>query len=264
MQSGAFDEIRHRITRVLDGTDGGEADSWTALDEDIRGALRYGVLPPAHIWFPGDDRNRRPATWESAVALCGPDGRIREAALAYVTAAPALLPLAAIRCADWAEQVRTRARAVLEAELPGLLGQPGLPERPDPPGPRGPSGPSGLPGPPGPSPETFRTVAAVILRVAGRRYGDGATELLDRLLREGPEAGVTALRASRDRSVRRLAHRIAVDRGLLSPARLAAVATTDSDVVVQDLCASALLAAIGTAAWHGSRDGRMERPVECP
>ncbi|MCX5225088.1 hypothetical protein [Streptomyces sp. NBC_00233] len=225
MQSSAFDEIRYRITQVLDGGEKEDADAWTALDEDIRGALRYGGLPPAHTWFPGDGRNRRPDIRELAVALCGPDGRIRETALAYVGDAPALLPLVAIRCADWAEPVRARARAVLEAELPGLQ---------DP------------PGPPGPSPEALRTVASVILRVSGRRYGDTAAEMLGRLLREGPEAGATALRTSRDRRVRRLAHRIAVDRGLLSPAQLAASAATDPDVVVQDLCADAVLAAVGT------------------
>ncbi|MCB8903314.1 MULTISPECIES: hypothetical protein [unclassified Streptomyces] len=229
MQSSAFDEIRLRITQVLDGSDEGDADAWTALDEDIRGALRYGGLPPAHTWFPGDGLHRRPGIQELAVALCGPDGRIREAALAYATDAPALLPLVAIRCADWAEPVRERARAVLEAK------------------------PTGLPGLPGPSPETLRTVASVILRVAGRRYGGAAAEMLGRLLREGPEAGVTALLASRDRRVRRLAHRNAVDRGLLSPARLAATATTDSDVVVRDMCANAVLAAVGTG--DGAADG---------
>ncbi|MFE5946781.1 hypothetical protein [Streptomyces sp. NPDC056480] len=219
MRSSAFDEIRHRIAQVLDRGTAVDADAWTALDEDIRGALRYGGLPPAHTWFPDGDRTRRPGVEELAVALCGPDGRIREAALAYATDVPALLPLVVIRCADWAEPVRDRARAVLDAELSGP------PDRPA---------------------EALAALAPVILRTAGRRHGDAAAEMLGRLLREGPEAGVTVLRASRDRRVRRLAHRIAVDRGLLSPAQLAATATTDSDVVVQDLCANAVLAAVGT------------------
>ncbi|MFH8580115.1 hypothetical protein [Streptomyces zaomyceticus] len=228
MQSSAFDDIRPRIARALDGDDGGDAAAWTALDEDIRGALRYGALPPAHTWFPGEDRDLRPGIQELAVALCGPDGRIREIALAYVRDAPALLPLVAIRCADWAEPVRTRARAALEAALPGMPGRPS---------------------------EALDTLASVILRVAGRRHGDAAHELLVQGLREIPETGVTALRASRDRRVRRLAHRTAVDRGLLSPAQLAATAATDPDVVVQDMCANAVLAAVGTADGAGAADG---------
>ncbi|MFB7396567.1 hypothetical protein [Streptomyces sp. NPDC056191] len=220
MHGSAFDEIRHRIAQVVAGGDGADADAWTALDEEIRSALRYGGPPPAPIWFPDGDGTGRPGVEQLAVALCGPDGRIREAALAYAGDTPALLPLVVIRCADWAGPVRERARAVLRAEL---------------------SGPDSRPS------ETLGALAPVVLRVAGRRHGDAARELLVQVLREGPEAGVTALRASRDRRVRRLAHRIAVDRGLLSPAQLAAtaVAVADPDVVVQDLCADAVLAAVG-------------------
>ncbi|MFE6856789.1 hypothetical protein ACFVDH_39090, partial [Streptomyces sp. NPDC057674] len=214
MHTSTFDEIRHRVAQVLAGGGEGDADAWTALDEDIRSALRYGGLPPAPTWlpdgptrFPEGDGTGRPGVERLAVALCGPDGRIREAALAYAGDTPALLPLVAIRCADWAGPVRERARAVLRAEL---------------------SGPDSRPS------EALGALAPVILRVAGRRHGDAARELLVQVLREGPEAGVTALRASRDRRVRRLAHRIAVDRGLLSPAQLAATAVADPDVVVQD------------------------------
>ncbi|WP_073914862.1 hypothetical protein [Streptomyces sp. CB02009] len=232
MHTSAFDEILHRVAQVLAGGGEGDADAWTALDEDIRSALRYGGLPAAPAWFPdgptrfpgdptrfpGGDGTDRPGVELLAVALCGSDGRIREAALAYAGDTPALLPLVAIRCADWAGPVRERARAVLRAEL---------------------SGPDSRPS------EALGALAPVILRVAGRRHGDAARELLVQVLREGPETGVTVLRASRDRRVRRLAHRIAVDRGLLSPAQLAATAVADPDVVVQDLCADAVLAAVG-------------------
>ncbi|MFB8406487.1 hypothetical protein [Streptomyces sp. NPDC055912] len=216
MHTSAFDEILHRVAQVLAGGEEGDADAWTALDEDVRRALRHGGLPPAPTWFP--DGTGRPGVERLAVALCGPDGRIREAALAYAGHTPALLPLVVIRCADWAGPVRERARTVLRAEL---------------------SGPGSRPS------ETLGALAPVVLRVAGRRHGDAARELLVQVLREGPEAGVTVLRASRDRRVRRLAHRIAVDRGLLSPAQLAATAVADPDVVVQDLCADAVLAAVG-------------------
>ncbi|MFJ5140184.1 hypothetical protein [Streptomyces sp. NPDC088707] len=269
MQSSAFDEIRHRIAQVLDTGEDGGAEAWTALDEDIRGALRYGDLPPAPTWFPVGDRPRRPGIQELALALCGPDGRIREAALAYVNDTPALLPLVAIRCADWAEPVRERARAALRAELAGPPGLPGPlgplgPQGPQGPlGPEWPLGPQGPDRPPGPSSEALGALAPVILRLAGRRHGDAAHELLVQVLREGPEAGVAALRTSRDRRVRRLATRIALDRGLLSPAQLAATAATDPDVVVQALCADAVLAAVGTVDGApltrllGARQGRI-------
>ncbi|MGA5196927.1 hypothetical protein [Streptomyces exfoliatus] len=210
MRNSVFDEWEQRLGRVLED---GETGRWAELDEDIRAAVRWGPAPVGgHAWVPGATGGRRPSTSELAFTLCGPDGRRREAALAYVTDVPALLPLVVIRCADWAEPVRERARAVLRAELPRL------------------------------TPKALGAVAAVVLRIAGRAHGDMARELLLQVLRRGPEAGVDALLASGDRAVRRLAHRIAVERGLLSPARLATTAARDADVVVQDLCANAVLA----------------------
>ncbi|WP_411110748.1 hypothetical protein [Streptomyces sp. c-19] len=209
MRNSVFDEWEQHLDRVLEGGDPG---GWTALDERVRAALRWGPVAPGLTRFPVGTDGRRPTILELAVALCGPDGRLREAALAYVTDVPALLPLAVIRCADWAGPVRERARAVLRAELPRL------------------------------TPEALGPVAAVILRAAGRAHGDTARELLLQVLRTGPGAGAFVLLASGDRAVRRLAHRIAVERGLLSPARLATTAARDADVVVQDLCANAVLA----------------------
>ncbi|MYV70481.1 hypothetical protein GT043_31995, partial [Streptomyces sp. SID2131] len=63
---------------------------------------------------------------------------------------------------------------------------------------------------------------------------------------------MTALFAGGDRAVRRLAHRAGVERGLLSPAQLAETAATDPDVVVQDLCANAVLAAVGDGETDGN------------
>lgn len=58
-----------------------------------------------------------PAEPELALCLCHGDPRVREAALGYAAGAPGVLPLVVIRCADAAEPVRERARAVLTAEL---------------------------------------------------------------------------------------------------------------------------------------------------
>ncbi|WP_051820004.1 hypothetical protein [Streptomyces flavochromogenes] len=231
MPSTTFDDVAARLARILRGADAG---AWIGLDRDIRAALRWGHrIPPVPTWFPAA-AERGPTAPELAVALCGPDGRAREAALSHVSRSPELLPLAVVRCADWAEPVRVRALAVLRAELPGL------------------------------TPEALARLAAVALRTGDRLHGGEARELLTASLWEEPQAATEALLGSGDRAVRRLAHRVAVERGLLSPARLAAIAAAGTDVVVQDLCANAALATVGDPADDavvgpllGSRLGRV-------
>ncbi|WP_435186498.1 hypothetical protein [Streptomyces sp. bgisy126] len=223
MPTSAFDDLADRLARALTGSDPG---AWTDFDEDVRAELRWGrSVPPVRTWFPGDP-DRRPTAVETAVALCDPDGRAREAALSFARGLPELLPLVVVRCADWAGPVRERARSVLCAELPGL------------------------------PPEAFGGLLAVALLTGGRLRGDAARTLLIGALREGPESRVAALLGSGDRRVRRLAHRIGVERGLLSPARLAEIAAADPDAVVQDLCANAVLATVRDAA-----DGALLDPL---
>ncbi|MFI1658050.1 hypothetical protein ACH4ZU_24510 [Streptomyces sp. NPDC020472] len=231
MPSTTFDDVAERLARALEGSDAG---AWIDLDRRIRAALRWSDgIAPAHTWFPAA-ADRGPTAPELAVALCGPDGRIREAALDRASRSPALLPLVVVRCSDWVEPVRERARAVLRAELPGL------------------------------APEALDRLVAVALRTGDRLRGAAAGELLTAALREGPGAGVLVLLDSEDWAVRRLAHRIAVERGLLAPARLAAIAAAGPDVVVRDLCADAAIAAAGRpvdaavlAPLLGSRLGRV-------
>ncbi|MFC8295884.1 hypothetical protein ACFUJ0_28895 [Streptomyces sp. NPDC057242] len=223
MPTSAFDDLSDRLARALTESDPG---AWTAFDEAVRAELRWGrSVPAVHTWFPGDP-DRRPTAVETAVALCGPDGRARGAALFVVRGFPELLPLVVVRCADWAGPVRERARSVLRAELPGL------------------------------SPEAFGDLLAVALLTGGRLRGDAARTLLTGALREGPGGRVAALLGSGDRRIRRLAHRIGVERGLLSPARLAETAAADPDAVVQDLCANAVLATVRDAA-----DGALLDPL---
>ncbi|MGW1848183.1 hypothetical protein [Streptomyces sp. NPDC001966] len=74
--------------------------------------------------------------------------------------------------------------------------------------------------------------------------GGFAQKLPTSVLRAGPAARAEALLDSSDRATIRLAHRVAVERRLLPAARLARTAARHRDVVVQELCADAAVAAL--------------------
>lgn len=80
----------------------GDPLAWLRLDE----ALRREPYAPAGLAEP-----------RLAIDLCHYDGRIREAALQRAAGYPVLLPLVVVRCADWVEQVRERARELLREVL---------------------------------------------------------------------------------------------------------------------------------------------------
>ncbi|MFI9202867.1 hypothetical protein [Streptomyces sp. NPDC053048] len=185
---------------VLDTTN---PQDWVAFDLAVR---RLWSLPATDWLRAGNPAPDEPSL---ALALCHPDGRIRQAALTS-PGSTALLPLIAVRCADWATPIREVAQTVLGSALPKA------------------------------APEMLATVAAVVLRVAQRRHGGFAQQLLEEVLREGEIAD--ALLSSQDRPARRLGHRIAVEQRRLTPAELARIAATDHDIVIQDLCADAALA----------------------
>ncbi|AJF64243.1 hypothetical protein [Streptomyces vietnamensis] len=233
-------------TRLAGGTpltsaiDTSDAAAWTGLDLAVRelARARPSTLPD-HAWATGrrfhwswdaplptlNLKRREPDGPELAVALCHPDGRIREAALRHAARLPGpdlrpLLPLVAIRCADWAEPVREPARDLLRAALPGV------------------------------GPDAIAVLAAVVLRTAARRRGEAARTVLEAALREGPVPTLEAVLVSRDRATRRLAHRIAVERRHLSPERSATAAATDPDVVIQDICADGAVAGVGPETGH--------------
>ncbi|MFD9818628.1 hypothetical protein [Streptomyces violascens] len=163
---------------------------------------------------------RKPGDAELALALCHPDGQIREAALGQSGGRLALFALVVIRCADWAGPVRERARALL-AEAP---------------------------------PQQLAAHAALILRVGRRSRGGFAQDLLTRALHTGPASQAEALLNSGDRATARLAHRVAVERRLLPGSRLARTAARHPDVVVQDLCANAAVATLGEGTGEGVFD----------
>lgn len=188
----------------------------TLLDR-LRGAARSRTAPPP----PPPPAPAPPPAPPPAIALCHADGRIREAALEEARTAVELRPLLAVRCSDWVGPVRERARVLL-AELPG---------------------------------SALLPLAELILLLSRRSRGGFARSLLERALREGPAADVVALMAHQDRATYRLAHRIAVERGLLTPAELAATAATCGDVTLQDLCAEAAVAAVAAAPGEAPRAG---------
>ncbi|MFJ5994254.1 hypothetical protein [Streptomyces sp. NPDC092370] len=210
--------------------------AWTGLDAGVRAWGRYksGSLPDK-AWVDGLDRATSPARpgsviwlfrssrWQPetvsapsiearlAVALCHPDGRIREAALARVADRPALLPLMVVRAADWAAPVCERARELLRACL---------------------------------DVRTCVALAPLILRVGRRERGVYGVDLLGAMLRRAPHGALSLLFVHPERAVRRFAYRMAAEESLLSPARLARTAARDDDAVIQSLCAEAALAAV--------------------
>ncbi|MEU5330593.1 hypothetical protein [Streptomyces parvus] len=226
-------ETMRAVVRVCEGATPEEsfditsADAWLAFDAGVRNPddrPRLFTRPPGAPERPAQrllDRLRgrtgpraappaSPPPPPPAVALCHPDGRVREAALDAVRTAPGLRPLLVVRCADWVAPVREKARAAL-AELPG---------------------------------DALFPLAELILRLSRRERGDCARTLLEDALREGPATEVLALTAAPDRATYRLAYRIAVERGLLTPIELAATAAACGDVTLQDLCAEAAVAAL--------------------
>lgn len=224
------DELYEAVRRLAAGValeqalDVMDPDSWINLDFGVRElAWRLPELFHSNAspsgrrmnWDPGASMPRvmwpqTPGDAELAVALCHPDGRIREAAMNHAEERPALLALVVIRCADWSKPVRERARTLLAATPPHQLA----------------------------------THTALILRVGRRSRGGFAQELLIGALRAGPAAPVEALLDSGDRATARLAHRVALDRRLLPATRLAQTAARHRDVVVQDLCAEAAVATL--------------------
>ncbi|MCC3777674.1 hypothetical protein [Streptomyces sp. UNOB3_S3] len=191
--------------------DTGDPRRWVALDLGVRRLPWYWPIGlPSMAWLPtGEPPSGEPVL---ALALCHPDGHMRQAALERAAGVPALLPLVAVRCSDWVGPVRDLARALLRAGLAGA------------------------------EPRAVALVTAVALRTAARQHGAHAHDLLmDILEHAGAEVTDTLLDSS-DPATRRLGYRIAIRRNRFSPARLARIAATDTDVVVQGVCADAVLA----------------------
>ncbi|MFI8068742.1 hypothetical protein ACIF85_08105 [Streptomyces sp. NPDC086033] len=197
---------------------------WIALDE----AVRHSAWSSTDgTWLPAWRRTEQGWTLtdgQIALGLCQRDGRIREWALGEVAGRPELLPLVVIRCADWAEPVRDRARTRWAEAV---------------------------------TVETAVALAPLALRIGIRHRGDFALGLIDKVLRSADREALLPLLTHADRTVRRFAHRLAVEEGFLSPVELARSAARDSDTVVQGLCAEAVLAALA----EGDADDDVLEPL---
>ncbi|WP_234020833.1 hypothetical protein [Streptomyces sp. 142MFCol3.1] len=147
-----------------------------------------------------------------ALALCHRDGRIRQQAVRPAARRPGLLPLIVIRCADWVGPVRERARQVLCERL---------------------------------DVNAALDLAPLILLVGRRGKGAFGVDVLGQVLSRASPTQLAALLTASDRMVRRYAYRLAVEGRRLSAVELARSAVRDQDSVVQDLCATAALTALG-------------------
>ncbi|MFH9677553.1 hypothetical protein ACH4L5_35540 [Streptomyces sp. NPDC017405] len=200
-----------RFGATLDVTDPGD---WLALDSAIRDVSWYRArfVPewersaPLSVDLSQLDESRL------ALALCHSDGRIRQEAVRHAARYPGLLPLVVIRCADWAGPVREDARQLLREALDA---------------------------------DSALDLASLILRVGRRDRGAFGVDVLGQILRRASRERLAALFTDPDRVVRRFAYRLAVEGRLLRPAELARAAARDEDTVVQDLCATAALTALG-------------------
>ncbi|OXY94407.1 HEAT repeat domain-containing protein [Streptomyces diastatochromogenes] len=205
---------------LRDVIDTGDASAWLWLDEGVRTDEWYFVPYTVPSWEETPGGRSLTAALHAdgpltegqlALALCHRDGRIRYRALGRVTGRPALLPLVVVRCADWAQPVRERARKRLAEALDA---------------------------------ETAARLAPLVRRLADRHRGDHALGLLGEVLRKAPGERLAPLLTSPDRPVRRFAYGLAVEEGLLSAVELARAAAGDDDAVVQTLCSEAALAAV--------------------
>ncbi|WP_329387683.1 HEAT repeat domain-containing protein [Streptomyces sp. NBC_01351] len=173
----------------------GVADTWIAFDQAVRDIqrFRYGTA------YNGAD----------VVALCHPDGYVREGAL---RGPDPVLELVAIRCTDWVPAVREQARRVLRAALDA-----------DPAG-------------------TVRRLTPLLLRLGRREHGAWALELLPAALRG--ERLRAELRASSDLPTRRFAARLSLESGEFGVRELARLAAAELDPLMSRLWADAALAAM--------------------
>ncbi|MFI8992629.1 hypothetical protein [Streptomyces sp. NPDC053542] len=212
---------------VLNVSDPGE---WLALDAGVREVRWYrsGPVPEWEEWaapLPEDltqlgELGTQLGESGLALALCHRNGWLREAAVRRAAQYPGLLPLLAIRCADWVAPLRQYARQLLRDTL---------------------------------DVETAVALAPLILRVGRRGRGIFGVQLLSEVLRWAPQERLAALFSAPDRGVRRFAYWLAIEEGRLGPVELARTAAQDEDNVVQDLCATAALTAL-TALGDADRE----------
>ncbi|MGW5679838.1 HEAT repeat domain-containing protein, partial [Streptomyces sp. NPDC003860] len=207
-------------TRLAEGAplhsalDVADPADWLALDAGVRKVAwrRPQFLPVRKHFAPLPADLTQLGESRLALALCHRDGRIRQQALGQSVRYPGLLPLVVIRCADWVGPVREHARQLLREAL---------------------------------NVDSALGLAPLILRVGQRDRGALGVDVLGQSLRQASHGQLAVLFSDPDRIVRRFAYRLAIEGRLLRPAELAHAAAGNQDTVVQDLCATAAITALG-------------------
>ncbi len=145
------------------------------------------------------------------VAACHHSGWVREAAVAGMAGRvhPAAVTVLAVRTTDWVQQVRDRARVVVEPLLAG--------------------GDAG----------TLVRLAQVGYAVRQRRGGTWLADKLDARLADLSAAALRPLLAASDRPTRRAAYRAGIGTGALGVNELVAAARKDDDQPIRVMCAQA-------------------------
>ncbi|MFC5799326.1 hypothetical protein [Streptomyces formicae] len=210
------------LQSTLDVADPGD---WLVLDAGVREVAwrhRPQFLPERERSSPLPTDLTQLGESRLALALCHRDGRIRQEAVRQSVRYPGLLPLVVIRCADWVGPVREHARQLLREAL---------------------------------NVDSALDLVPLILRVGRRDRGAFGVDALGQILRQASRGQLAVLFADPDRIVRRFAYRLAIEGRLLCPAELARAAAGDQDTVVQDtvvqdLCATAALTALGDEAYE--------------
>ncbi|MGW7467093.1 hypothetical protein ACWGJT_20945 [Streptomyces xantholiticus] len=191
---------------------------WTSLDEAVRNLEVYR-------WDGHDPQISARLRARQETALCHRDGRVREGALAAGPGTPAFWYLLVVRCADWVEPVRVRARRMLAERLQ---------EEPE---------------------WTLRALTPLVLRVGRREQGAWARDLFDEALRAAPALALDHLHDTRDTATRRFAARVVLDAGLLDVRELARSAAETPDPVLWRWWSDAALA---TMAADGPDDEAVD------
>ncbi|MEV7228839.1 hypothetical protein AB0M79_17710 [Polymorphospora sp. NPDC051019] len=194
------------------------ARTWVAVDEELR--ERWWWAPVWTVRLAERIADGSADLLCLVVVACHGDGWIREAAVARLAEHvphPAALAVLALRCADWVEQVRARARTTVDER--GLAAGAAL-----------------------------AVLAGTAYGLRARRHGGWLVERVERLLRELPSDGLEPLLTAPDHRTRRAAYRAALATGRLGQRQLVTAAVRDGDPPIRAMCARAAVVGAGPEA----------------
>jgi hypothetical protein len=191
---------------AMDVLGSAEARWWSAADAALR--ERWWSAPNWSRSLAVELAHGEVDVLRLVVAGCHRDGRIREAAVVHLAdhPHPAALAVLALRTADWAAEVRHRAREAVDGLVSSSRG-------------------------------SLIRLAEMAFALRGRGEGAWLAERAEGILRDLPLGGLEPLLSARDRRTRRAAYRVATTGGLLSLDRLNTAAIRDDDLPIRALCA---------------------------